>query len=100
MRLRQGVPGRRPTEGPGAVEATKWVAYFAVSVKVHVAFRPRRRPDVDLELAPGATARDALRAVGEPESGTVVVRSGSPVPETAPLADGDRLLLLSSFSGG
>ena len=69
-------------------------------MKVRVEFRPRRRPAVELELAEGALARDALRATGEPESGTVVVRGGVPVAETAALADGDRLTLLSSFSGG
>jgi len=51
-------------------------------------------------VPPGATARDVLVRLGQSVDGTVVVRSGTPIPETETVAEGDRLLLLSAFSGG
>ena len=75
-------------------------ALFPRFVKVHATFRPRRRDDCELEVPPGATARDVLLRLGQSVDGTVVVRGGTPIPETEAVADGDRLLLLSAFSGG
>ncbi|MEA3203741.1 MAG: hypothetical protein QOI63_1420 [Thermoplasmata archaeon] len=75
-------------------------ALFPRFVKVHASFRPRRRADCEVEVAVGATARDVLVCVGQSVDGTVVVRGGVPIPETEKVAEGDRLLLLSAFSGG
>jgi sulfur carrier protein ThiS len=75
-------------------------ALFPRFVKVHATFRPRRREDCDVEVPTGATARDVLVKLGQSVDGTVVVRAGTPIPETEPVAEGDRLLLLSAFSGG
>ena len=69
-------------------------------MKVHATFRPRRRDDCEVDVPPGATARDVLVRLGQSVDGTVVVRSGTPIPETETVAEGDRLLLLSAFSGG
>ncbi len=73
---------------------------FGGFVRVHVSFRPRRREPESLALPEGATVQDLLEAVGQPIDGTVAVRAGRPVPEDAPLVDGDEIVLLSSFSGG
>jgi sulfur carrier protein ThiS len=75
-------------------------ALFPRFVKVHVTFRPRRQEDREVEVASGATARDVLVRLGQSVDGTVVVRGGVPIPETDAVAEGDRLLLLSAFSGG
>ncbi|HEX2065869.1 MAG TPA: MoaD/ThiS family protein [Candidatus Thermoplasmatota archaeon] len=69
-------------------------------MKVHASFRPRRQGDREVEVPLGATAGDVLVALGQPADGTVVVRGGAPIPETEAVAEGDRLLLLSAFSGG
>lgn len=75
-------------------------ALFPCFVRVHASFRPRRQADREVEVPAGATARDVLAALGQPVEGTVVVREGAPIPETAVVAEGDRLVLLSAFSGG
>lgn len=96
---------------PPAVEAPKWRGYLPVFVQdgdreapatlgVQVEFRPRRQPDRLLQLPPGATVGDLLRAVGESADHTLAVRGETPVPETEPLRDGESILLLSAFSGG
>lgn len=73
---------------------------FPGFVHVRVLFRPRRRADADVALAPGATVGDLLRAVGESADHTLAVRGSTPVPEAEPLSDGEEILLLSAFSGG
>jgi sulfur carrier protein ThiS len=75
-------------------------ALFPRFVKVHASFRPRRREDCVVEVPVGATARDVLARLGQSVDGTVVVRGGVPIPETEAVAEGDRLMLLSAFSGG
>jgi sulfur carrier protein ThiS len=75
-------------------------ALFPRFVKVHASFRPRRREECEVEVPAGATARDVLVRLGQSVDGTVVVRGGVPIPETEVLGDGDRLMLLSAFSGG
>ncbi len=73
---------------------------FPGFVKVHVQFRPRRKPDGAVVLAAGATAGDLLKAVAQPPSSTLVVRGSTPIPEDVALVEGEKILLLSSFSGG
>lgn len=73
---------------------------MALTVRVQVEFRPRRKPDGAVDLPAGSTVLDLLRAVGEPADHTLAVRGDQPVPESEPLADGDSILLLSAFSGG
>lgn len=60
--------------------------------------------DKEMELAPGATVADALRAVSAPERGIAAALNGKVVPaaergETA-LADGDKILVIKAFYGG
>lgn len=69
-------------------------------MRIHVTFRPRRQGDAVVEVADGARAQDVLSATGQSPDSTVVVRNGTPISESAVLVDGDRLMLLSSFSGG
>jgi sulfur carrier protein ThiS len=95
---------------PGG-EAAKWTGYLPLfvpsegnavvtGVRVHVEFRPRRKPDRAVDLAAGATVGDLLRAVGEPADHTLAVRGDTPVSEGEALRNGESILLLSAFSGG
>ena len=72
----------------------------AMPVKVLVEFRPARQPPRDVELPSGATAGDVLTAVGQSPDATLVVRGEDPIVESEPVRDGERLMLLSAFSGG
>lgn len=60
-------------------------------------FSPKER---DLELAPGAVADDAPRAIGIRPELVLVFRDGRPLPGDAPLAEGDRIRILRVVSGG
>jgi sulfur carrier protein len=56
------------------------------------------------ELADGACVRDALVALGAPESGVAVAVDGEVVPRagwaSVPLADGARVEVLTAVQGG
>lgn len=56
------------------------------------------------ELADGASVRDAVAALGAPESGIAVAVDGEVVPRagwaSAALADGARLEVLTAVQGG
>ena len=54
----------------------------------------------EVELAAGATVGDLLRTVAMSADHTLAVRGETPVTESEPLRDGERILLLSAFSGG
>lgn len=69
-------------------------------MRVRAEFRPRRKPDREVELPGGSTVGDLLRAVGESPDHTLAVRGSTPVTEREPLVEGESLLLLSAFSGG
>ncbi len=43
---------------------------------------------------------DVMRAAGAEVDTYVAVRAGKPIPEDAPVVDGEELLLLSAASGG
>ena len=73
---------------------------FADFVRVHVEFRPRRKPARDVELPAGAKVADVLAAVGESRDHTLVLRAAEPVTEEEAARDGDRFTLVSAFSGG
>lgn len=66
---------------------------------IRVRFRPRRQEDREVQVD-GDTVGDLLAAVGEPADVVLVVRDGTPIPESTPLVDGEELLLLSAASGG
>jgi sulfur carrier protein ThiS len=69
-------------------------------MQIHIRFRPRRLDDQTIELESGAVVMDAMRASGAAVDTYVACRGGKPLPEDAPLADGDELLLISAASGG
>jgi sulfur carrier protein len=56
------------------------------------------------ELADGARVRDALVALGAPESGVAIAVDGEVVPRadwaSVPLADGARVEVLTAVQGG
>lgn len=47
-----------------------------------------------------ATVADLMLAAGESIDVTVCIRDGRPIPEDAPLVEGETLTLLSAASGG
>ena len=69
-------------------------------MRIDVRFRPRRLQDRSVDIAAGATVIDLMRAVGAAVDTYVAVRGGTPIPEDAPLIDGEEILLLSAASGG
>lgn len=68
-----------------------------VIVTLHGFPPPRER---ELELAAGARADDAPRAVGIRPDLVLVFRDDRPLPGDAPLSEGDRLRILRVVSGG
>lgn len=69
-------------------------------MKVHATlhgFEPRER---DVDLAEGARADDAPRALGIRPELVIVFRDERPLPGDAPLAEGDRIRILRVVSGG
>lgn len=60
-------------------------------------FSPKER---DVELADGALADDAPRAIGIRPEMVLVFRDNEPLPGDAPLRDGDRLRIVRVVSGG
>lgn len=69
-------------------------------MQVRVTFRPRRQGDRTVTLPAGSTVADLMRALAAPVDGHLAVRGPDPLPEDAPLVDGEELLLLSAYSGG
>ena len=54
----------------------------------------------DVELAVGATGMDLLEHLGLAPDAHILVRGDLPIPVDEPLADGERLIVLSAVSGG
>jgi sulfur carrier protein ThiS len=62
--------------------------------------RGRERPGV-IELAEGATLAEAISDLGLSDAPSAIVCvNGKPVPEDAPLAEGDSLYVFLPVSGG
>lgn len=62
--------------------------------------RGARAPPRRLQLPPGSTLRDVVRAVGELAEGCAVLCEGSPQPLDEPLVEGSHLVVVPTFSGG
>jgi len=69
-----------------------------MKVKVHLL--PARKEMVVLDLPEGATAEDAMRALGLLPDGWIALKGGEPVPIDERLDDGDEMKLVSVASGG
>ncbi len=54
----------------------------------------------DVELAAGATGMDLLEALRLAPDAHILIRGDLPIPVDAPLAAGERLIILSAVSGG
>ncbi len=54
----------------------------------------------DIDLPAGANGLDLVRALGLAPDVHVLVRGEDPVPEDAPLAEGERIRILAVVSGG
>lgn len=54
----------------------------------------------DVELAAGATGMDLLERLGLAPDAHILLRGDMPIPVDEPLADGERLIVLSAVSGG
>lgn len=70
------------------------------ALKVLVELLPGRKKAKTIELNPGSTAEDAMRALGLYPDGWIPVRGDSPIPIDEELRDGDRLRLIAVVSGG
>jgi len=69
-------------------------------VRVHVARVPRPNVEQTLDVRDGATVQDVLRKMNVALDAVVVIRDDQPVPVDAPVREGERLRVLTVFSGG
>jgi sulfur carrier protein ThiS len=53
-----------------------------------------------MEVEPGTPIRGLVRALGFSPEGVAVLVDGRPVPLDGPLEDGQRLVIVPTFSGG
>jgi len=58
------------------------------------------RSGSSVDLPPGATGLDLVRALGLAPDQHVIVRGETPIPEDAPLQDGERIRVIAVVSGG
>jgi sulfur carrier protein ThiS len=99
MRMHRGsskvARGRDPAAETLPLSASADTLIVAVEV-----VRAARSRSERVELPPGATVRDAVRAVGESPEGVAVLCDGTPVPLDRPLTGPTILTVLPTFSGG
>lgn len=69
-------------------------------VRVHATLHGFAEKERTLDLAAGARADDAPRALGIRPELVLVFRDTRPLPSDEPLADGDRIRILRVVSGG
>lgn len=69
-------------------------------MRVHVCRVPRPNVEQSLDVRDGARVFEVLRAAQIPPDSVVVVRDDRPLPVDAPVRDGDRLRVVSVYSGG
>ncbi len=69
-------------------------------MKVVLTLLPTRKERKIVQLKKGATAEDAIRAIGLLPDGWIPVRRDEPVPLDELLEDGDELKLIAVVSGG
>lgn len=98
MRMHRG-----SSKGAATGAAPESLPLSASRPLLHVALEVLRggRSEVrNVDLPAGAIVRDALRALGRPAEGCAVLDGPTPIPLDAPLADGQRLTVVPTFSGG
>lgn len=69
-------------------------------MRVHATLHGFAERERELELADGARADDAPRALGIRPELVLVFRDARPLPADAPLREGDRIRILRVVSGG
>ena len=69
-------------------------------MRVRVVRFPRPNVPQEIDLAEGATAEAAVRAVGAHPDMVLVVRAGTAIPLDAALSDEEELRLVTVSSGG
>lgn len=69
-------------------------------MRVHATLHGFAEKERELDLAEGARADDAPRALGIRPEVVLVFRDERPLPGDAPLAEGDRIRILRVVSGG
>lgn len=69
-------------------------------MRVHATLHGFPEKERELDLAAGATADDAPRALGIRPELVLVFRGDRPLPSTEPLVEGDRVRILRVVSGG
>lgn len=67
---------------------------------VTVSRLPRPNVEETVTLDGDATVQAVLRRLTIPLDAVIVLRGDHPLPSDAPVADGDRLKVISVFSGG
>ncbi len=68
-------------------------------MRVHADLVQRHRVE-EVELRSGATGMDLLERLHLAPDAHILIRGDLPIPVDAPLADGERLVILSAVSGG
>ena len=53
-----------------------------------------------VSLPTGSIAEDVIKALGLNVSAQIVLRGKTPIPADEPVADGDELRIIETFSGG
>ena len=69
-------------------------------MRVTLHLLPTRKESKTVELKKGATAEQAIRALGLLPDAWIPIRGNEPLPLDEPLKDGDELKLISVVSGG
>lgn len=67
---------------------------------IHVARIPRPNVEEPVTVPEAATVATVLRLLKIPPDAVLVVRGEDPVPLDAPVAEGERLKIVTVFSGG
>jgi sulfur carrier protein ThiS len=70
------------------------------TMKIKIRFMPTRKESKTIEIKKGATADDAIRALGLFPDAWIPVKGNTPIPLDDVLEDGDELKLIAVVSGG
>ena len=69
-------------------------------MRIRLHLLPTRKETKTIDLGDGATAEDAIRALGLYPDAWIPVRGEDPIPLDEPLEDGEDIRLISVVSGG
>ncbi len=83
-----------------SVNTSVYINAVGNHVKVTVHVLPTKKDVRTLKLKPGATAEEAIRALGLFPDAWITVRGDEPIPFDEPLRHGDELRLIAVVSGG